>query len=123
MPPAQCGLRASAGADSTRLAPQATAAAAAIPRTFTGSSISRQAIAVYREYPADTEKPGRLARGHHAGHEDLEVLHHLGDLGVDRQLERDLLPGLVHVQEALLDRVVHSVVNVELDHVVIVPPC
>ena len=44
--------------------------------------------------------------------EDLEVLHDLADPGVDRQLEADRASVGVYPQEALLDGVVHAVVDV-----------
>src|SRR5919106_686177 len=52
---------------------------------------------------------------HHASQEDLEVLHDVTDLGVDGQLERDRLRRRVYPQERLFCRVVHPVVDVELD--------
>src|SRR5215470_3849878 len=106
MPPAQCGLRASAVPTSS--AP--TSAAAAPPRTiessFTMIPPSGEAVPVDREPELAPQERSRLAARHHPAHEDLEVLHDLRDGGVDRQLQSDELPGLVHVEEALLDRVV-----------------
>src|SRR5260221_14459234 len=99
MPPAQCGLRACA--TPARAASTTTAATSAMER-FPSSSFTPEAaqgaarrlgqpVAVHLEAERGAEEGGRLARGQHAGHEDLEVLHDLGDRGVDGELERDLL--------------------------------
>src|SRR4029453_11936874 len=51
----------------------------------------------------------------HAVQEDLEILHDIADLGVDGELERDGPGTRVYAEERLLGRVVHPVVDVEVD--------
>src|ERR1051326_5455218 len=109
MPPAQLGLRAHAGAlatsDSSRIE-------ITMRRDVTGdASSSGQAIAVDRDTEHRAQVLGRLTGRQHARHEDLEVLHHLRDAGVDGELQNDRLRGFVDVEKALLDRVVHAVVD------------
>src|SRR5213594_12026 len=84
IPPAQCGFRAHAGP------PTSSATSTMVPggmdaRRFTESSSSSQAVAVDGETERRPQEHGRLARRQHARHEDLEVLHHLRDAGVDRE--------------------------------------
>src|SRR5437867_7328105 len=52
---------------------------------------------------------------HHAGEEDLEVLHHVADLRVDGELERHRSGRRVYPQEGLFARVVDAVMDVEVD--------
>src|SRR5689334_24286397 len=101
MPPAQCGLRASAVPQpSTNNA--STVPTAACRRRFTSVLLAQgsQAESVHGQPETGAEVAGRLARRLHARHEDLEVLHDFRDLVVDGELQRDLLVGLVDVQEA-----------------------
>src|SRR5689334_5931621 len=111
IPPAQCGLRAHAGPATARSASAASAPVSV--RALKGSSSSPQAVAVDLEAERGPQELGRLPRCEHAGHEDLEVLHHVRDVGIDRELQRDVLLVLLHVEKALLDRPVHAVVDVE----------
>src|SRR6186713_3359705 len=115
IPPAQCGLRASAAPGASRAATANSAASRWSREDFTfGLLESGQTVAVHREVKVATEEDRSLAGRHHARHEDLEVFHHLRDRGVDGELQRDQLLVFVHVEKALLDRVVHTVVHVEL---------
>src|SRR5437867_1685289 len=122
MPPAQCGLRASA--DPTSSVP--TSAAATPPRAiewgFTLIPPSSEAVPVHREPELAPQERRRLAARQHPAHEDLEILHDLRDGSVDRQLQRNELLPLVHVEKALLDGVVHAIVDVEANEVGIAHP-
>src|SRR5438094_189459 len=96
MPPAQWGLRAWA-TPARPVAPSPTAAITPMARDFTTPSfepVSRQPVPVDGQAERGAEILGRLARGHHPRHKDLEVLHHLGDAGVDRQLQGNPARGL-----------------------------
>src|SRR5690348_8505279 len=98
MPPAQCGFRAWAGPASPAVS--AAPARARVSERFTMSSLAArlgEPVAIDLQAERGAEIGRRLARREHARHEDLEVLHDLGDRGVERQLERDLLLRLVHV--------------------------
>src|SRR5437867_8365858 len=61
-------------------------------------------------------EPFRSAPAHdHAIQEDLEVLHDVADLSVDGEFEGDGSGSRVYPEERLLGRVVHAVVDVEVD--------
>src|SRR5207247_8623206 len=74
-----------------------TPPAAVVVRTLVGRRDrsadirSQQARAVDDEREAAVEELGRAPRQHHAREEDLEVIHVRGDIGVDRELEREEL--------------------------------
>src|SRR6266496_670586 len=51
----------------------------------------------------------------HAVQEDLEVLHDVADVGIDRELEGGRSGTRVYAEERLFGRVVHPVVDVEVD--------
>src|SRR6266516_4624803 len=58
---------------------------------------------------------GRPAAHHHPLEEDLEILHHVADLRVDRELERHGSGRRVYPEKRLFGPVVHPVVDVEVD--------
>src|SRR5262245_62671858 len=84
---------------------------------FTANSSRRscQLRAVDEQLELAVQHLGREPTQLHAPEEDLEVLHDLADLGVDRQLEAHGLGLRVYAQERLFGREVHAIVDVELD--------
>src|SRR5207247_2176242 len=58
---------------------------------------------------------GSAPTHHHSLQEDLEVLHDMADLGVDRKLQRYRSGSRVYPEKGLFGGVVHPVVDVEID--------
>src|SRR6185295_14111327 len=71
--------------------------------------------AVDQEFEPAVQHLGREAAQLHPAEEDLEVLHDLADLRVDRQLEAHGLRRRVYPQERLFGGVIHAIVDVEFD--------
>src|SRR5829696_7221885 len=86
------------------------------------SSGSEQAVAVDGHAELAVEALGGPAAHHHPGQEDLEILQDVGDTGVDLELEGDGALGGVDPHEGVGGRVVHPVVDVELDPGVLAHP-